>query len=79
MTFDKYLKEQLKNPEFKEYYEEEKELLEIAFRLNEERKRKGLSQSKVAKDARLTQQRSTKFKSKKGKCLTSIFIQTVKH
>ena len=56
VSFDKYLKEQLKDPNFKEYYEGERELLEMAYRLNEERKKQGKSQSEIAKEAHLTQQ-----------------------
>ena len=56
VSFDKYLKEQKKDPKFNEYYEEERELLEMAYRLNEERKKQGMSQSDVAKEAHLTQQ-----------------------
>ncbi len=56
VSFDKYLKEQLKDPKLKEFYEEERELLEMAYRLNEERKKQGKSQGEVAKEARLTQQ-----------------------
>ena len=56
VSFDKYLHEQLKDPKFKDLYEEERELLEMAYRLNEERKRQGKSQGEVAKEAHLTQQ-----------------------
>ncbi len=56
-SFDKYLKEQLKDLKFKEY----KELLELAFRLNEERKKRGGTQTYVAKKAHLTQQQYSRF------------------
>jgi HTH-type transcriptional regulator/antitoxin HipB len=56
IRFDKYLKEQLKDPKFKEFYEEERELLEMAYRLNEERKKQGKSQGDIARKANLTQQ-----------------------
>jgi HTH-type transcriptional regulator / antitoxin HipB len=56
VPFDKYLKEQLKDHKFREYYEEERELLKMAYRLNEERKRQGKSQGEIAKSAKLTQQ-----------------------
>jgi HTH-type transcriptional regulator / antitoxin HipB len=60
-SFDKYLKEQLKNPAFKEFYKEEKELVELAFKLNEERRKRGETQSEVAKKAHLTQQQYSKI------------------
>ncbi len=60
-SFDKYLKEQLKYPKFKEYHEEEKELLELAYRLNEEREKRGETQTDVAKKAHLTQQQYSRL------------------
>jgi HTH-type transcriptional regulator/antitoxin HipB len=56
ISFDKYLNEQLKEPKFREYYEEEKELLQLAFKLNEERIKQGKSQGEAANSAHLTQQ-----------------------
>lgn len=56
VSFNEFLKEQMKNPQFQEFYEEERELLEMAYRLNEERKKQGKSQSEAAKEAHLTQQ-----------------------
>lgn len=56
VTFDKYLKEQLKDKSFGEYYNEELELLKFAFKLSEQRTMQGKSQSEVAKKAHLTQQ-----------------------
>jgi HTH-type transcriptional regulator / antitoxin HipB len=56
MLFDKYLNEQLKDPKFREYYEEEKELLQLAYKLNEERIKQGKSQGEAANGAHLTQQ-----------------------
>lgn len=56
VSFKKYLKEQLNDPTIKEVFEEERELLEMAYRLNEERKKQGISQRRAAKEAHLTQQ-----------------------
>lgn len=56
ISFNKYRKEQLTDPQFKKDYEEERELLELAFQLNEERTKQGKTQSEVAKEAHLTQQ-----------------------
>ncbi len=60
-SFNKYLKEQQKDPVFKEAFEEEKELRNLAFMLNEKRLKKGKTQSAVAKDAHLTQQQYSKL------------------
>ena len=56
VSFDKYLKEQLKDQIFTEYYEEERELLKMAYMLNEKRKMQGKSQGEAAREAHLTQQ-----------------------
>ena len=62
-SFNKYIKEQLKDSTFKETFEEEKELRALAFKLNEERLKKGKTQSTVAKEAHLTQQQYSKIES----------------
>ena len=59
-TFDSHLKEMLKDPEFREAYEEEKELLEFSLRLQEARRKAGLSQKELAEAAHLTQQQVSK-------------------
>lgn len=56
VSFEEYLDEQLKDRKFKKFYEEERELLEMAYRLNEVRKKQGKSQGEIAKKAHLTQQ-----------------------
>jgi ribosome-binding protein aMBF1 (putative translation factor) len=48
IDFDIYLNEQLKNPKFKKYYDEYGRQLEIAYRILELRKSKGLSQKDLA-------------------------------
>jgi len=48
IDFDIYLNEQLKNPVFKKYYDEYGRQLEIAYRILELRKSKGLSQKDLA-------------------------------
>ncbi len=47
--FQEYLKEQLKDPEFKKYYEEEERKLEIAYQVLQLRKRKRMSQAALAR------------------------------
>jgi DNA-binding XRE family transcriptional regulator len=60
VTFDKHLKEMLKDEKFKALYEHERELLEFSIRLQKERKKAGLSQKDLAKAAHLTQQQVSK-------------------
>lgn len=59
-TFRSHLKESLKDEKFREIYEEEKELLDVSLRLQEARKKAGLSQKDLAKAAHLTQQQVSK-------------------
>ena len=49
VDFQEYLKEQLKNPEFKKYYDEYGKQLEIAYQILQLRKKKKMSQKELAK------------------------------
>ena len=49
LDFDDYLKDELKNPEFKRLFEEYGKQLEIAYQILQLRKKRGLSQSELAK------------------------------
>ena len=49
IDFDDYLKKELKNPEFKKYYDEHGKQLEIAYQILELRKKKNISQAQLAK------------------------------
>lgn len=49
VDFDIYLKKQLKNPEFKKYFDEYGKQLEIAYQILQLRKKKRMSQSELAK------------------------------
>lgn len=49
IDFDDYLKEELKNPEFKKHYDEYGRQLEIAYQILQLRKKKKLSQIQLAK------------------------------
>ncbi len=60
-TFKKHLDEYLKDKDFKEMYEEEKELLKISIELHEARQKSGKSQRDIAKEANLTQQQVSKI------------------
>ena len=49
IDFQSYLKNQLKNPEFKKHYDEYGKQLEIAYQILELRKKKNISQAQLAK------------------------------
>ena len=61
MTFRKHLKEELKNPEFKKLYEEEKCLLELGLAIAEARELQGISQRELAQKSQVTQQQLSKI------------------
>lgn len=48
-TFQSYLKNQLKDPEFKKYYDEYGKQLEISYQILKMRKKKGMSQAVLAR------------------------------
>ncbi len=47
-NWDKYVKQQLKNPTVRQAYDEETKVLSIGLQLANERKRKGMTQAQVA-------------------------------
>mgnify|MGYP001582913418 CR=1 FL=1 len=49
IDFDAYLKEELKDPKFKQYYDEYGKQLEIAYTILQLRKKEGISQAELAK------------------------------
>jgi len=49
ISFDEYLKKELKDPEFRKYYEEYGRQLEIAYQILQLRKREGLSQTELVR------------------------------
>lgn len=55
IDFDSYLKEQLKDPEFKKYYDYYGKQLEIAYQILQLRKQKKMSQVELAKRIGITQ------------------------
>ena len=61
MFFRDHLNEELKNPEFKKLYEEEKHLLELGMAIAEAREQKGLSQKELAQQSQVTQQQLSKI------------------
>ncbi|MCL2412107.1 MAG: helix-turn-helix transcriptional regulator [Treponema sp.] len=61
MSFRKHLSEEMKNPEFKRAFEEEKRLLELSYAIVEAREQKGLTQRELAKKSHVTQQQLSKI------------------
>lgn len=59
--FNDHLTEELKDTEFSKLYENELELLQLAVKIAEERKEKGLSQKELASKAHITQQQMSKI------------------
>jgi len=59
--FEDHLNEMLKDPQFKEMYEEEKRLLKLAMSIIEAREQQGLTQSELAKKSQVTQQQLSKI------------------
>jgi len=61
MTFRAHLEEELKNPEFKKAYEEEKRLLELGLTIIEARQHLGMTQKELAQKSCVTQQQLSKI------------------
>jgi DNA-binding XRE family transcriptional regulator len=60
-SFNKYLNEQLKDPQFRQAFEEEKRLLELGLKIAEARENQGLSQKELAQKCNVTQQQLSKI------------------
>jgi len=60
-TFKAHLHEKLQDGEFKDLFEEEKELLRIGLRITEARTESGLSQKDLARRANITQQQVSRI------------------
>jgi transcriptional regulator with XRE-family HTH domain len=60
-TFDKHLKEELKNKKFKKLFDEERKLIELSLLIHKLREKEGLTQKEVAKKAHITQQQLSKI------------------
>jgi ribosome-binding protein aMBF1 (putative translation factor) len=61
MNYREHLAEEMKNPEFKKAFEEEKRLLELSHAIIEARERLGLSQKELALKSCVTQQQLSKI------------------
>lgn len=64
-TFQSRLREDLKNPEFKAHYFEERQALKLAMKIAELREKKGLSQQQLAKLMGTSQQAISRIESGK--------------
>jgi DNA-binding XRE family transcriptional regulator len=62
-TFQSRLQEDIKDPEFKAHYQEEKQALKLAMKIAELRDQKGLSQKELAKLMGTSQQAISRIES----------------
>ena len=62
-TFRSRLREELKDPEFKRYYEDERQALKLAIKIAALREQKGLSQQELAKRMGTSQQAISRIES----------------
>jgi len=62
-TFRSRLREDIKDPEFKKHYQEERQALQLAMKIAELRNQKGLSQQELAKLMGTSQQAISRIES----------------
>jgi DNA-binding XRE family transcriptional regulator len=62
-TFQSRLREDMKDPEFKAHYQEERQALKLAMKIAELREKKGLSQQQLAKLMGTSQQAISRIES----------------
>ena len=62
-TFQSRLREDIKDPEFKAHYQEERQALKLAMKIAELREKKGLSQQQLAKLMGTSQQAISRIES----------------
>ena len=62
-TFKSRLKEDIKDPEFKTYYQEERQALKLAMKIAELRNQKGLTQQELARLMGTSQQAISRIES----------------
>jgi DNA-binding transcriptional regulator YiaG len=62
-TFKEHLHEELKDPEFRRYYEEERQALELAIKITRLREKMGLSQQDLARLMNTSQQAISRLES----------------
>lgn len=76
-TFRSHLKEKLKDKKFAQAYKYERDLLALALKINEARAKSGLSQTELARKARITQQQLSKIENGEN-CNLLTFIKVSK-
>ena len=59
--FKEHLQDKLRNDEFRELFEEERELLELSLKVVDARKQRGLSQKELSEISQVTQQQISKI------------------
>lgn len=69
-SFQKYLKEELKNPEFRKAYEEEGVYADIAIQIAKLREKEGLSQQELAHLLHTTQQTVSRLEQDENESLS---------
>ncbi len=62
-TFRKHLNEKLEDKQFKQLYDEEREMLQLSLQVLNTRKNLGLSQDELARKAHITQQQLSRIES----------------
>ena len=73
--FDQYLKKQLKDPEFKQLFDEYDKQLEIAYQILQLRKKKKVSQSQLAKKIGTTQSNVARMEAGKQNFSTDMLVK----
>lgn len=76
--FGFYLKEQLKNRKVKKYYDEFGKQLEIAYQISELRKKRGVSQEKLAEKIGTTQSNIARMEAGRQNFSTSTLFRVAK-
>ena len=61
MSFRKHLVEEMKNPDFKKAFEEERYLLKLSYAILEAREKSGMTQKELAQKSHVTQQQLSKI------------------
>ncbi|HLP57463.1 MAG TPA: helix-turn-helix transcriptional regulator [Candidatus Deferrimicrobium sp.] len=62
-TYRQHLNEKLKDKQFKQLYDEEREMLELSMQVLNTRKNLGMSQDELARKAHITQQQLSRIES----------------
>jgi len=75
--FKNHLQEALEEDGFKEIYDEEKKIIELALKVHEARELSGLSQKEVSKKAHVTQQQLSKLENGRN-CNMLTFLKVCK-